>query len=231
MTEKEQHYYPLDLRAKVKHRSHGYIPSKTFNEFKRSLIKNHIGIDFEKHLEDTNHLDLEIILAKTYRNMNAYFYSNGHYGYPVSPPDIIKSLSKIIPKAYFGSRFNKMRFFFIIKRILTQNRGECIHICVLYERFTYMGFPWLNTTRNTNSQVLNANIILLQTVVKPFIRHYYYFLNTYRTRVYPIIPRGEFFFFIYSFNSKYPIILQLTKDKYNLPEKWLKKIYFTTLHS
>lgn len=200
MTEKEQHYYPLDLRAKVKHQSHGYIPSKKFNELKKSLIKNHIGIDLQ-HFEDTNYLNLEMILARTYRNMNENFYSNrryGCFGYPLSQPDVIKSLSKIIPKAYFGLRYNKKRFFFIIKRILTQNRGECIHICVLYERFKYMGFPWLNMKRDTFSQVLNANITLLQTVVKPFIRHYYYFVNTYRNREYPIIPRGECFLFIYT---------------------------------
>ncbi|XP_076270655.1 uncharacterized protein LOC143202755 isoform X2 [Rhynchophorus ferrugineus] len=106
--------------------------------------------------------------------------------------NIFKCIFKLIPLEFFGNVCNRTKFFFVVKRILSQSKGECIHVNCLWEDYIYDCITWLSPEENKNSvevQLCQANILVLQTVVKPFINYFYYCLRDSKSRKYLFVSR------------------------------------------
>lgn len=175
------HYFPLDL-LKVKVQS-GKL-SSVKKQLRRMSKAHPNGLTL-------NAFSVKNLLTNIYNNVYIFYHPVAN---TVSTPDIIRSLSLIIPLEYFGNSYNRKIFMKIVKRIMTQIRGECIHECVLFERFSYEAIPWINVDLHDDhkkAELLYANTVLLQTVVKPFIRHYYHFFNNVKNRGYIVYPKRK----------------------------------------
>lgn len=138
-----------------------------------------------------SNIKLNRLLQEMYINLKqeTVFYSHGMNG----NLNIFKSFFKIIPLEFFGSVYNRTKFFFVIKRILSQTKGECIHLKCLYEGYIYDCITWLlpelNNNMSAENQLCQANILILQTIVKPFINYFYYCVRDSKSRRYLFINR------------------------------------------
>ncbi|XP_048523700.1 uncharacterized protein LOC109535092 [Dendroctonus ponderosae] len=183
------HYFHLDL-FKIKVHQSGALSSIIKHKIVRKWETLTYGLECPP---DT--FSLEYVFIQIYNNLHIFNRKAANVNFT---PDIIKSLSKIIPMEYFGIPYNRKIFMMIVKRIMTQSRGECIHQCVLFKRFVYEAIPWINVNHDRKAQLLYANTVLLQTVVKRFIRKYYHFLCNFKNREYIVYPKAS----VHSFMDK-----------------------------
>ncbi|XP_066247434.1 uncharacterized protein [Euwallacea similis] len=180
-----QYYYSLTLKENLTSIGFSWQDFKTW---KKKLLQ----IYPPKNSSDRSPISLEGIMANIYRNMEDYIKR-----YPrlekedLRLKSLIQTLKIIIGMEYFGTTSNRSRFFNVVRRILTQNHGECIHISNLYEKFVVEGFSWIDKNKKVDVQTCRANILLLETVVKPFVNHYCCFLYMYSHREYLVVLRGD----------------------------------------
>ncbi|XP_072390693.1 uncharacterized protein [Diabrotica undecimpunctata] len=108
---------------------------------------------------------------------------------------IIKMLDLIIPQIYFGSTQNRKRFYFIVNKITSQSRGECVFKSSLIEGYDLECINWVQEITKKEkiqmSHLLDANLYILDNIVKPLIRHFYVCIRSLKSYEIQFIPRHE----------------------------------------
>ncbi|XP_066150212.1 uncharacterized protein [Euwallacea fornicatus] len=179
------HYYNLTLKENL---TGVGFSLQDFKTWKKKLLQ----VYPPNNVPDRGPIPLEGIIANIYRNMNDQMKRHPTLERKdLKLKSLTQTLKTIIGMEYFGTTSNRNRFFYIVTRILTQNYGECIHMSNLYENFVVEGFSWIDRSKKMDVQIFRANILLLETVVKPFINHYCCFIYMYRHREYLVVLRGD----------------------------------------
>ncbi|KAJ8917842.1 hypothetical protein NQ315_010754 [Exocentrus adspersus] len=97
---------------------------------------------------------------------------------------IIKILDEVIGNDYFGTVQNRKRFYYIVNKISTQSRFECVYMSWLSKGFNMKAISWLHhksSDKNECRQILQTtNVFVLRYVVKPLIKHFYHPLKNHK---------------------------------------------------
>ncbi|XP_060532884.1 uncharacterized protein LOC132705925 [Cylas formicarius] len=178
-------YYPLSVYSSKFQYTYLNLSNKELRQFKINLK------DRPQELKNNLHR----ILAHIYYELEQIVVSRNSK-HCVNIESLVK---KVIPIEYFGSLLNRRRFLFIVKRIMTHTDGECIHTSFLYENYDYEAIPWLRQKHIRGKHELEFfNVLLLESVVKALIKHFYVFMKDYKGRKIIQIPRDKY----YMFNDK-----------------------------
>lgn len=91
---------------------------------------------------------------------------------------------QVIGDDYFGTTQNRKRFYYVVNKITTQSRFECVYVSLLSKGYNINAMSWLkyeNLKENRCRRILqNTNLFLLRYVVKPLIKHFYHPLKNHR---------------------------------------------------
>ncbi|XP_030766740.1 uncharacterized protein LOC115890601 [Sitophilus oryzae] len=180
-------YYPLALTTWKQN-----IPGINKNTWKKKTFP-------ENKLND--------LLTEMYRNLDQNTSHIFRKNFKSHKSVELRCLYRIIPMEFFGSTVNRKKFFFVVKRILSQTKGECIHTKYLYNNYELDQIGWLFAKSKDKHCMLEElreiNILVLDTIVKPFLRYFYYYLSDFKTRKLLFVCRNEMDSFIDTRITKY----------------------------
>ncbi|XP_057661032.1 uncharacterized protein LOC130896752 isoform X1 [Diorhabda carinulata] len=164
----------------------GYYQLSIFTTFREEKQLKSITRSMKRKMNPK--LRIYVILryiSKAYRKVMAAasFYMNKR---------ILEILDMILPQEYFGSSQNRKRFYFIVNKIMTQSRGECIFKHNLYDGFDLECINWLpeatDVTKRQKRYLSQTNWYILEQIVKPLIRNFYFCLKSIKSYEIQFIP-------------------------------------------
>lgn len=180
------HYFPLSLSDKTKDDNYTKRIYNRFRKWRKQIMRETSPLTSSDH--DNPPLKLTDVLSVAYLNLKHHM--NKPPSDMLKMKHVLKLICKIIPMEYFGSLKNRKLFLWVVKRILTQTKGECIHLYTLKKGYDLDTILWFNNIGDRSWQLFFANIVVLRTIVKPFIRHCFHVMARFKDRAILFAHRG-----------------------------------------
>lgn len=181
------HYFPLSLEDKTKDDNYTKRIYANFKKWKKQLINNVSPISSS---DQDNPLKLGDVLSVAYLNLKHHMKNPPSE--QLNMKGVLKVICEIIPMEYFGNTKNRKLFLWVVKRILTQTKGECIHLYALKKGYNLDDIPWFNKNGDRSWQLFFANIVVLRTIVKCYIRHCFKVIKRFKDRGIMFAYRGQY---------------------------------------
>lgn len=181
------HYFPLSLGDKTKDDNYTKRIYENFKKWKKKLLNKTSPLTSSDH---DNPLKLTDVLSVAYLNLKHHM--NKPPSEELDMKHVLKAICEIVPIEYFGSSKNRKLFLWVVKRILTQTKGECIHLWALKKGYDLDDIPWFNKNGDRSWQLFFANIVVLRTIVKPYIRHCFQVMARFKDRAILFAHRGQY---------------------------------------